>query len=221
MRIFLAVLLVAASCISCAPTRHIIPLQQGESQISASFGGPLITYDDMVIPVPLISLDYGYGLDTNVTVFGGAHVTSALFGVIQADLGGRYYIPLYPDEYIKGITIGASLNPAIDVWEGNVKLWPEIMSAARWQFGSHNPYLSLSSWIEFASTRAHDQKQEVHFMPSISIGDIYQSTNWDYALEARWIAPGLRNKGVVAEYHGIGGNGTIGLYFSVGRRFGL
>jgi hypothetical protein len=221
MRILLALLLLSASCIvSCTPTRHIIPLKDGESQISAAFGGPLITYSDMVIPVPLISLEYGYGLDANITLFGGAHITSALFGVIQADLGMRYGI-MDPLDWQPGVTLGASLNPAIDVWEGNAKLWPELMAAARWKVGDNNPYLALSTWIELASTRGHDQKQDVHFMPSISIGDIYQSTNWDYALEARWIAPGLSNKGVVAEYHGISNNGAIGLYFSVGRRFGL
>jgi hypothetical protein len=220
MRIVLAVLLVAASCISCAPTRHIIPLHEGESQISAAFGGPLITYSDMVIPVPLISVDYGYGFDTNITLFGGAHITSALFGVIQADLGMRYGL-IESNAWQPGVTLGASLNPMIDVWEGNAKIWPEVMAAARWKVGDNNPYVALSSWLELASTRAHDQKQEVHFMPSISIGDIYQSTNWDYALEARWIAPGLSNKGIIVDYHGISDNGAIGLYFSVGRRFGL
>jgi hypothetical protein len=208
------------ACISCTPTRHIIPLRDGESEISAALGGPLITYSDQVIPAPMISLDYARGIDTNVTVFGGAHVTSALFGVLQADLGVRYLL-LEPSDWTPGIMLGASLNPAVDVWEGNFKLWPEVMAAARWKIGDNNPYLALSSWIELASTRAHDQPQEMHFMPSISIGDVYQSTNWDYALEARWIAPGTSNKGIIVDYHGVSNSGAIGLYFSVGRRFGL
>lgn len=220
MKVAIAILLVAVCCVSCTPTRHIIPLREGESEISAALGGPLITYSEKVIPVPLISLSYGYGLDTNITIFGGAHVTSALFGVIQADLGMRYGVA-DPTGWQPGVTLGASINPAIDVWEGNFKVWPELMAAARWKFGDNTPYLALSSWIELAGTRAHDQKQEVRFMPSVSIGDIYQSTNWDYALEARWIAPGLVNTGTIVEYHGISNNGAIGLYFSVGRRFGL
>lgn len=179
----------------------------------------MITYSEMVIPAPMISLGYGYGLDTNITLFGGAHVTSALFGVIQADIGMRYGLA-DTDGWQPGITLGASLIPAIDVWEGNFKIWPELMAAARWKIGDNTPYLALSSWIELASTRAHDQKQEVRFMPSLSIGDIYSSTNWDYTLEARWIAPGMSNKGIVVDYHGIGSSGAIGLYFSVGRRFG-
>jgi hypothetical protein len=168
----------------------------------------------------MISVSYGYGLDANVTLFGGAHITSLLFGVVQADLGMRYGIA-DPDAWQPGVTLGASLNPAVDTWEGNFKLWPEIMAAARWDVGDNNPYLALSTWIELVSTRAHEQKQEIHFMPSISIGDIYRSTNWDYALEMRWIAPGLSNKGIVVDYHGINRQGALGVYAAVGRRFGL
>jgi hypothetical protein len=212
--------LLSVVVVSCAPTRHIIPLKLGESEVSVALGGPLITYSEKVIPAPMISVSYGYGLDTNITIFGGAHITSALFGVLQADLGMRYGL-IYVDNWSPGITLGASLNPAVDVWEGNFKIWPEIMASTRWSIGDHNPYIALSSWIELASKRAHDQEQEVHLLPSISIGDIYKSTNWDYALEARWIAPGLSNKGIVVDYHGISDHGAIGLYFSVGRRFGL
>ncbi len=220
IRTSFAVLLLALACTSCSPTRHIIPLHAGQSQISAALGGPLITYSEKVIPAPMISVSYGYGFDTNITLFGGAQATSALFGVIQTDLGIRYGIA-DPSAWQPGITLGASLNPAIDVWEGNFKVWPELMAAARWKVGDNNPYLALSTWIELASTRAHDQEQEIRFMPSISLGDIYQSTNWDYTLEARWIAPGLTNKGTIVDYHGIGNNGAIGIYFSIGRRFGL
>jgi hypothetical protein len=220
MKVATITLMLALAVISCAPTRSVIPVREGEHIVSIAGGGPLITYSDLVIPVPLLSVSYGYGLDSHTNIFGGAQITSALFGVIQADLGARYHF-WEPEDGEASISLGLALNPMIDVWEGNFKLWPEILSASRWKFGSHNPYISGSSWIELASTRAHGQKQVVRFVPSLAVGDVYRSPNWDYALELRWIGPGYNNEGVVAEYHGISDNGAFGLYFSVGRRFGL
>lgn len=220
---YLLAMIFAVTIASCAPSRHVIPLDEGEHSVSLALGGPLITYSDNLIAAPMLSASYGYGYDSNITVFGGAHITSALFGVIQADLGGRYYFTVW-DRGSRSIeaTLGASLNPAIDVWEGNFKLWPEVMAALRWDIeGFLHPYVFGGGWIELSGTRAHDQAQTVQFMPLIGLGGIFQSTNWDYQLEYKFIAPGLNNKGTVVEYRGAGDKGARGVYFSVARRFGL
>ncbi|HET6513318.1 MAG TPA: hypothetical protein VFH43_14080 [Candidatus Kapabacteria bacterium] len=215
-------LVVFASVVaSCAPTRHIVPLDEGEHSVSLALGGPLITYDGSMIPAPMITAAYGYGIDSNITVFGGAHITSALFGVIQADIGGRYYFPIWESRSLAGM-FGASLNPAVDVWEGNFKVWPELMTAMRWDVeGFLHPYVFFGTWIELAGARAHEQEQAVNFMPIMGWGVVLQSTNWDYALEYKFIAPNIGNKGTVVEYRASGDQGAAGIYFSVGRRFGL
>jgi hypothetical protein len=209
---------------SCAPTRHIIPLDKGEHSVSLALGGPLITYSDNVIPVPLLSACYGYGLDSNITVFGGAHITSALFGVLQADIGGRYYFQVWDDDDDKSLeaTLGASLIPAIDIWEGNFKLWPELMGALRWNISDFmHLYTVFGGMFELSSTRAHGQDQPINFMPLLGVGFVVQSTNWDYQFEYKLIAPGENNKGTVVEYRAAGDTGARGIYFSVGRRFAL
>ena len=39
--------------------------------------------------MPLTSVEVGYGLDTNLTVFGALHTTAAYFGNLQLDAGFR------------------------------------------------------------------------------------------------------------------------------------
>lgn len=220
----LIVILAALTIASCAPARHIIPLKQGEHSISLGLGGPLITYSDMMIPAPMLSAAYGYGLDTNITIYGGANITSALFGVLQADIGGRYGFHIYQsseEQALKG-TLGASITPAIDVWEGNFKLWPEVMGSVYWKIADFmHPYVFFGGMFELSGTRAHGQDQPLNFMPLLGFGFIVQSTNWDYQLEYKIIAPAENNKGTVVEYRGAGDMGARGIYFSVGRRFGL
>jgi hypothetical protein len=225
-RLLLFVLFSAGFVASCSPSQYVVPLKAGEQAISASLGGPLITYSDAVIPAPMITVGYGNGLDSNLTLFGNGNITSALFGVIQTEAGIRYGTADEPEYQCVGYTGGLSFHTAIDVWEGNFKVWPEVAAAIHHPVSlsqdlSLRPYFSLSTWIELATKRAHDQPQEVHFLPSVASGLILSSTRWDYGVEARLIAPGSENRGYVAEYHGLSGNGAFGVYLSIGRRFGL
>ena len=70
----------------CNATRVVKPLDKGEKQLAAGFGGPGIIYTGAPIPVPLTSVSYAHGLDTGLTLSAGLHTTSAAFGVIQSDI---------------------------------------------------------------------------------------------------------------------------------------
>jgi hypothetical protein len=55
---------------SCAPARFVKPLEKDQQAINLSVGGPLIEYGSLVIPMPLLTAAYGYGLDSTLTGFG-------------------------------------------------------------------------------------------------------------------------------------------------------
>src|SRR5690349_10602934 len=73
--------------ISCAPSRFVKPLNKGEQAINLAAGGPVIGYNDIPIPVPLVSTTYSYGIDSGLTAFGTLNITSALYGNAQVEAG--------------------------------------------------------------------------------------------------------------------------------------
>src|SRR5690242_7345983 len=72
---------------SCAPSRFVKPLAKGEQAINLAAGGPVVTYSDIPVPVPLVSATYGYGIDSSLTVFGALNITSAFYGNAQVEAG--------------------------------------------------------------------------------------------------------------------------------------
>lgn len=212
---WLATLLI---CFACSPSRHVVPLEPGEHSVSLALGGPLITYSDLVIPVPLSSVAYGYGLSKDLTLFGSVHSTALLFGVVQTDVGATYFFN-HPPELSPGIAASFALNGAVDTWEGSAKIWPQIDLSSRWKYGNHYIYGGLSNWFELASKRALGQDQRYHWIPGLFAGHLWRVGVWDYGLELRWTAPGIENTGTVVDYHGISDMGSIGVQLSIGRRF--
>src|SRR5438045_2955657 len=94
---------------ACAPTRFVQPLPKDHYAATASLGGPLITYSDMTIPMPLSSLALGYGIGDKTTVFGGLHTTALAFKDIQFDLGAVHEL-LAQDKYIPAISVAPVVN---------------------------------------------------------------------------------------------------------------
>ena len=84
------IILIAACVIaisSCAPSRYVRPLDEGQKAITGNLGGPLIKFSGMTIPLPLTAISLGYGLKDDLTIYGGMHTTALSFGVIQGELG--------------------------------------------------------------------------------------------------------------------------------------
>ncbi|MBK9319173.1 MAG: hypothetical protein IPM91_10340 [Bacteroidetes bacterium] len=47
---------------SCAPQRFVKPLEKQQQAVNASLGGVLFDYNGTTIPMPFLTLAYGYGL---------------------------------------------------------------------------------------------------------------------------------------------------------------
>jgi hypothetical protein len=105
--------------------------------------------------------------------------------------------------------------------DGRFKFWPELDANLYWHYDASDniAYLSLANWFELASTRAHGEEQQHHWIPIVAAGHRFDSKNWQYTTEVKYIAPATANTPNVVEYHGIGGSGGLGLYFAVTRKF--
>ena len=59
---------------SCAPSRFVEPLKKGQHAVALDVGGPLIEFGGLIIPTPLSSISYGYGIDSTKTVLRKFHL---------------------------------------------------------------------------------------------------------------------------------------------------
>lgn len=218
MKYILALTLLVAA--ACAPTRFVQPLPKDHYAATASLGGPLITFSDMTIPMPLSSLAMGYGLCDRTTIFGGLHTTALAFKDIQLDLGAVHEL-LAQDKIIPAISVVPVANVVLAMRDGAFRLWPEIDLNFYWDYlGNGNLlYITSGNWFELSSTRANDAKQEDHWLKNFALGHIFDSEHWQYTTELKYLVTGQPNQPSPVDYHGISGNGALGVYFAVTRKF--
>ncbi len=117
---------------ACAPARFVKPLDKNQQAINLSLGGPLIEYGDMVIPMPLITAAYGYGIDSTLTGFGAVNITSALYGNLQLELGVTKQL-LKQNNKVPAISITPIAN-IIYRDKDTFKFYPQLDLSAFWEF---------------------------------------------------------------------------------------
>ena len=207
---------------SCAPTRYVRPLPKGEVAIGGAFGGPMINFGGLLIPIPFSSVQAGYGIDSTLTAFAGAGITSALFGVVQSDLGITKSI-LKPGGAKPGLSITPVANFNVDVYEGNFTFYPQVDVNAWWEYSKKRPdfvYVGLSNWFELQGKRAHNEPQPQRWVPSVQVGHTWSARRFDWTVETKYIAPFNVNTETVVNYANPIPRGGIGMYFTITRRLG-
>lgn len=208
---------------ACTPSRFVKPLAKNEMQVNLSLGGPVINLSGSYIPVPLTTICGGYGIDSNTTVFGSIHTTSALFGNLQNDIGVVRNIA-----HQKGCRLGISAIAAINTMAhfgkgGNsFNLFPQFEANIYWTYGKKKNfvYAGLSNWFNFSGTRAHNESQPFSVIMSPQLGHTFNGSKWNFILEYKMIAPYISNKDIVISYlPALGAMGATGIYFGVTRKF--
>ncbi|MCG9879988.1 MAG: hypothetical protein MH472_05265 [Bacteroidia bacterium] len=204
---------------SCAPTRLVKPLQKGEQAIGGNFGGPLIKLGSTPITIPYTSAFYAKGLTDKTSVYGSMHLTALAFGVFQTDIG--VCRELYSNQkYEMGLSVNPALTFAVDRWEWNTKIWPQLDVNIYKNWGAKKMlYAGVNHWFEPSNMRAHNEKQEKFVYVNPHVGFMYTPKKWTYGIETKWVAPSVSNVPNVADYIGINKKGAIGVYVQFVRRF--
>jgi hypothetical protein len=205
---------------SCTPIRYVKPLEKKKHAANLSFGGPLIKYGAATIPVPFLTANYGYGIDSTLTGFASVNITSALFGNAQLELGVTKQI-LKQNKYIPAV----SFTPVANIIYKNKdahKLYPQLAINAFWEYGKRKNlvYVSLDNWFELSAKRAYDIKQPNHWMFMPTVGHSFAGKKWNFNIEAKVIAPNLSNQNLVVDYQTpIKNHGAFGVYIGYTRKF--
>jgi hypothetical protein len=206
--------------LACNTTRVVKPLDMGEKQLGVSIGGAMIKFVGVPMPLPLTNVFGAYGLNNKTTAFASLHTTALMFGVFQTDIGITQHL-LKQKKYIPGISISPIANLMFDRWDRNFSFYPQLDLNAYWNYGKKQNliYTTLNNWFELRNTKAHNETQTTHWLPSIGVGHQWIGNKLSWQMEAKYIAPNQSNKNIVVDYIGMGSQGTFGLYIGVSRKF--
>lgn len=206
--------------VSCAPERYVKPLAPKQQAVGVSLGGPLFKFGENTIPMPFLTANYGYGIDSSLTAFGAVNITSTLFGNVQLDLGATRQI-LKQQAYIPAVSITPVFN-IIARPKAPFKLYPQLDVNAFWEYGKHKNYfyLGFGNWFELSSKRTLNEKQKNHWLFFPLVGHCFTGKKWDILLETKILAPNLSNEKLVVEYQTpLKNNGAFGIYIGCTRKF--
>ena len=220
MRLTLAFIGSICMLASCAPTRFVKPLAKKQHAANVSLGGPLIKYGTATVPIPFLTANYGYGIDSTFTGFASVNITSALYGNFQLELGATKQV-LQQKQYFPGL----SITPVANIIYKNKdarKLYPQLAINAFWEYGKRKNivYVGVDNWFELASKRQYEIKQKNHWMFMPMIGHSFTGKKWNFNIEAKVIAPNLSNEKLVVDYvTPLNTKGAFGVYLGVTRKF--
>ncbi len=214
MKMIFRFLCLISITLSCAPARFVEPLNKKELAVGLSFGGPTLNYG-VPVPLPLSSLEFGYGIDSNLTCFGGLHTSALLFGNLQFDMGATYKL-LNQNKTVPNISISPGFN-FISNFDGSTKFWPIFDINAYWNYGSRLNYfyIGFNNYFELSQTMALDQPQAQHWLFSPQIGHVLKSkTNpGQLSVELKFLGPNLDNSYAFIPYYSATGNrGALGIF---------
>ena len=157
---------------SCAPTKIVVPLQEGQVQIGATLGRPKVNSGS----IPLMGIYAAKGISNATTAYGAAQLSSALFGTIQLDAG-----------VVKGLRPSSGIVPGLSYsYGGNLfvssrdyatRIYPETGFNVFWQQGAHILNLSANTWVD-PTWFLTEYNQGQILAPSLGAG---------YRLRYKWI----------------------------------
>jgi hypothetical protein len=205
---------------SCSPSRFIRPLERDQHAANLSFGGPLIQYDKMTIPVPFLTAAYGYGIDSSLTAYSSLNITSALFGNFQMELGATKQI-IQQSNYFPAISINPQINFIYRDAHAH-KFYPQFDANFFWEYGERNNYVyvGVSNWFELARKRTLGEPQKDHWYFIPLAGHSFVRQKWNLNVEAKVIAPNLSNRNIVVDYQTpLRDHGAFGVYIGYTRLF--
>ena len=224
MRNFLKLSLFASLLLghaACSSTRLVKPIEAKKFALGGDFGGAIIDFAGIKIPLPLTSITGAYGVDSSTSVYASLHTTALASGVIQLEIGGLRDI-MRPKAQGFGVSVLPAAHLMISVLDGKTRFYPELDVNLHWTYSKKKTnfaYVSIPTWFDLNGMQAHARPNKERIIPSIALGHTFVTKKMRYSLEIKWLAPLSSNKDMVVGYNGIGNQGALGAYFSVYRTF--
>jgi hypothetical protein len=205
-----AVILLA---VGCAPTRVVVPLEKGQTQVGASLGKPQVNDGSL----PVLGVYAARGLSESTTAYGGLHLSSALLGTVQLD-GGVVKAISEPSADGIGFSYNYGGNLFVSTRDGAARIYPDAGINAFYKAGPHIFYTGANTWVDptFFLTR-YGKGSPV--APSVAAG---------YRIRYKWLEAQVEYKLLnpiedvmipQASIPGIAGRGGRGWYYGLAFNF--
>lgn len=205
---------------SCSGTRQVIPLKAKEHNLAASLGGPIFKFSGLVIPMPLSSVAWSYGLNDKYTSTAALHTTSLLFGVVHIE--GSVLTRVYLSPCTRsGITISPGFHAMTDIWEGNFSFYPfaDFMFYRTYGERKNMFFAGPSLMFDTRSQKAFEVKNKNRIIPWFSAGYKWNWPKLSYSVELKYLNFTRSNQNLVVEYIAPGNKGALGIYFGISKTF--
>jgi hypothetical protein len=202
-----------AYMVACTPARVIETLPKGTTQIQGNFGGPMIEFAGLKIPIPATAIAVNHGITDKTTLSGGIHLTSLAFENYQIDLGVHHQL-LKPNGKKPGITGSLQMNVFQSMYHKDFRLWPETQLAGYWKIKSSTVFIQPGAWWELSATKAFQEPQTNRWIPYISIGARFPHKSWNFGLDIRYMGMNLSNQDKIVYYATPFNKGASGVYLS-------
>lgn len=202
-------LLVLSILTGCGVTQPIRPVEKGSTEITASFGGPIIPLGSIAIPVPYLNVGVMHGMTENVTVFGNAHVTSVLFKTVAAD--GGVAVSMTEE---KGIVPEISVNGRgyffWDAFRGHTaRFYPMASVVGSYAAGERSLfYFGADNLYQFSTADLFVSPFVGYSFPVSSVMVLQ--------LESKWMAMNKDTRhGIFEGVASVGGRGNVGVFVGI------
>jgi hypothetical protein len=197
----------------CSVTQPVRVIEKGSTQLSASFGGPLIHPAGFPMPVPYLTAGVVHGLTDDVTFYGRTHVTMLLFGDLGLDAGAASAL-LHQRGYAPEVTIAGEMYFFSDLRHGRVtRAYPYLSLNASYDVGT--------STIVFAGADDMYQFRPAHhFLTPFAGVEFPVSNRFAFQVEWKWMAANVNTAhGVFEGYSSLGDYGAFGTFLGMTYRW--
>ncbi len=193
----------------CGATQPVRTLPEGETDLTSSFGGPIIPFAGVALPVPYWNGGAAYGLHRSVTVYGNLHLTALLFGDVALDGGAA--VRLFDENGVRPeVTANGRMYFFWDVARGNTAvLYPMLTATGSYAVGER-------SLLYFGSDQMYQFSDRSLFVSPFVGWEFPAGERTILQLESKWMAMNRDTRhGVFEGFASIGGKGNLGLFFGM------
>jgi hypothetical protein len=206
----LAVIFLATSC---APTKIIKPLDEGQWQIGGTVGRPQINDGSL----PILGAYAAKGVSADRTIYGGVQLSSALLGAAHIE-GGQVQHLRQQNGLQPAISWSAGAQALMSTRDYAFRLYPETGINAYWHRGPHILNASANTWVDPTWFLTEYGRGQI-LAPSFSAGYRFRYGFIEAQVEYKILNPTREILVPQADVPNTFGLGAKGIYWGVALNF--
>lgn len=200
---------VALSLASCAPSKVIAPLDEGQWQVGVTSGRPQINDGSL----NLLGFYAAKGMQHEKTGYGGMQITSALLGTVQLE-GGVLHGIRPSQGWSPGFSWNSAGHLAVSTRDGATRFYPEATGNAYWKLGPHILHATAGTWVDPLFFQARYGKGNP-VAPHLGAGYRFRNKWFEAQIEYKLLNPITELVVPQATVPGVSGYGARGWYYGI------